>query len=527
MPERGRATFIEQFSGASRHVVDYLAQDVLDLLDPATRDFLLQVSVLGRFTGPLCDAVTGTTGSGAVLADLERANLFISVDSAGEWYQPHQLFTEALRVELTRTQPTLVPVLHARAAAWLEDAGDIEAATDHAIAAHDVHLASRLVAAQVQPMSATGRSANIRRWLAALAWPEALRDPELAFVRAVAASLANQLDDAADWLDVARTGDLGAVDAGGLPLGFRVDFLDSAMGVNDVGRALEAARRAVAGAPNPSWHGIALACLGQAQYLAGHGDEATATLRVAVGEITDANPIMLAFAVGNLGLAESSTGAESHADPLLDRLADVLRASAPTVRSPPPCCCSRRGSGHADWATCRAPCVELRCAIDILEDMPRSAWLADAFLLLAATERLVGPRGRCARGRRPGAGDPRPAPRPGRAGRASRRPACRAGRARAARHGVRRGAVRAGGRRAAPRRGRAPAARDRRPALHLLQHREVPPEGRLPQAGRRVAGRGDRAAAAAGRRARARTDHPGEQPGGWSVLRRGVSTMSG
>ena len=50
------------------------------------------------------------------------------------------------------------------------------------------------------------------------------------------------------------------------------------------------------------------------------------TLRVAVGEISDANPIMLALAVGNLGLAESSTGAESHADPLLDRLADVLRA---------------------------------------------------------------------------------------------------------------------------------------------------------------------------------------------------------
>ena len=31
-----------------------------------------------------------------------------------------------------------------------------------------------------------------------------------------------------------------------------------------------------------------------------------ATLRQAVAEISDANPIMLAFAVGNLGLAESA-----------------------------------------------------------------------------------------------------------------------------------------------------------------------------------------------------------------------------
>lgn len=390
MPELGRATFIEQFSGASRHVVDYLAQDVLDLLDPATRDFLLQVSVLGRFTGALCDAVAGTTGSGALLAELERANLFISVDSTGEWYHPHQLFTEALRVELTRTRPTLVPVLHARAARWLEAAGDLEAATDHAIAAHDVHLASRLVVGQVQPMSASGRSAGVRRWLAALSWPEALRDPELAFVRAVAASLANDLDEATRWLDVARTGDPSTLDAGGLPLGFRVDFLDSFMGVNDVGRARAAAQRAIDGAPSPGWHGVALGCLGQAQYLAGQGAEATATLRVAVGEIPDANPILLAFAVGNLGLAESSTGAEPHADPLLDRLSDVLGAVGADRSVPAALLLLATGERARRLGDPQGALVELRRAIDILEAMPRSAWLADALLLLAATERLVG-----------------------------------------------------------------------------------------------------------------------------------------
>ncbi|KQR15982.1 LuxR C-terminal-related transcriptional regulator [Cellulomonas sp. Leaf334] len=390
MPERGRATFIEQFSGASRHVVDYLAQDVLDLVDPATRDFLLQVSILGRFTGALCDAVAGTTGSGALLADLERANLFISVDSTGEWYHPHQLFTEALRVELTRTRPTLVPVLHARAAAWLEAAGDLEAATDHAIAAHDVRLASRLVAGQVQPMSAGGRSAGIRRWLAALSWPEALRDPELAFVRAVAASLANELDEATHWLDVARSGDPLALDAGGLPLGFRVDFLTSVMGVNDVEQARAAAQRAIDAAPNPSWHGIALACLGQAQYLAGQGPEAVATLRVAVGGISDANPIMLAFAVGNLGLAESAAGAEPHADPLLDRLTDVLRAAGADRSVPAALLLLAQGERSRRLGDPQGALGGLRRAIDILEDMPRSAWLANAFLLLAAVERLVG-----------------------------------------------------------------------------------------------------------------------------------------
>lgn len=390
MPSSDRAEFIDQFSGASRTVVDYLSRDVLELVEPATREFLLQVCVLGRLNGPLCDAVAQTTGSGALLADLERANLFISVDSAGEWYHAHQLFREALRVELTRTRPDLVPVLHARAAAWLEAAGDVEAATDHAIAARDVGTASRLVAGQVQPMSAGGRSANIRRWLDRLSWPAARRDPELAFVRAIAASLDNRLDEVGEWLEVARTGPPDVLDAGGLSLGFRVDFLDSAMGVNDVGRACTAARRAVAGAPNPSWHGIALSCLGQALYLQGSVTEAVDTLRHAVGEISDANPIMLAFAVGNLGLAESAAQADSHADPLLDRMTEVLRLAG-ADRSPPGAILQlARAERARRLGDPRGAATEIRSAIDVLEDMPRSAWLANAFLLLAATRRVVG-----------------------------------------------------------------------------------------------------------------------------------------
>jgi len=34
-------------------------------------------------------------GSGALLAELERSGLFISVDSAGDWYEQHQLVADA------------------------------------------------------------------------------------------------------------------------------------------------------------------------------------------------------------------------------------------------------------------------------------------------------------------------------------------------------------------------------------------------------------------------------------------------
>ena len=390
MPDRDRTSFIESFTGASRHVVDYLARDVLETVEPTTRDFLLRVSILDRLNGPLCDAVTGTSGSGKLLAELERANLFMSVDNAGQWYHAHQLFSEALRVELIRTDGPLVPVLHARAATWLEVAGDLESATDHAIAAHDVALASRLVSAQTQPMSAGGRSASLRGWLAALSWPEAQQDPELAFVRALVASLGNDVDTAMSWLDVARAGRLDGLDAGGLSLGFRIDFLTSTVGVNDVGRAEAAGRRAVDAAPNRSWHGIALSCVGQALYLQGRTSEAVGVLRRALSEISEGNPIMLGFAVGTLGLAESLLGGESHADPQLDRMLDVLR-TAGADRSPPGTTVllaigerARRGGDP------RGAAVTMRAAIEVLEAMPRNAWLANAYLLLASTEWALG-----------------------------------------------------------------------------------------------------------------------------------------
>ena len=89
-----------------------------------------------------------------------------------------------------------------------------------------------------------------------------------------------------------------------LPLGYRRDFLRAIVGVNDVASAEAAARRAIDSAPAPRWKGVALAGLGQAQYLRGHYAEARRTLLAAVGLIPDANPKPLTFAIGNLALAE-------------------------------------------------------------------------------------------------------------------------------------------------------------------------------------------------------------------------------
>ena len=240
---------------------------------PSTRgpgSFVLRASVLGRMNAALCDAVVGTPGSGAILADLERSNLFMSVDDSGEWYQLHHLFAEALRLELARTQPALVPGLHLRAAAWFEQAGDLETATAHAIASKRPrrgHPAGGAPGRRSWPVgdggppSAAGcrSSRGRRRWLTPSSRSSAPRGP------ASSTTWTSPSSGSTSQPPVPLTWSASM----GLPLGYRTDFLRAIVGVNDVDRAESAARRAIESAPAPHWEGVALAGLGQAQYLQG------------------------------------------------------------------------------------------------------------------------------------------------------------------------------------------------------------------------------------------------------------------
>ena len=77
------------------------------------RAFLLRTSILGRMNGPLCDAVTGMTGSAARLVEHEKANLFIvPLDDSGTWFRFHRLFAELLRSNLASEALELELELH-------------------------------------------------------------------------------------------------------------------------------------------------------------------------------------------------------------------------------------------------------------------------------------------------------------------------------------------------------------------------------------------------------------------------------
>ena len=187
-------------------IADYLRHELLAGISVREQDFLLRTSVLHELSGPLCNAVLGTTGSAAVLERLATSNVLLArVDRGdGEWYHLHPLFSEALRAALARREADLVPTLHRRASLWYADHGDLDVATEHAVAAHDLDLAARLVWGQVGALLASGDLPKVEAWLDCFSAGQTTTYAKLALTEAW---YALQRGRAADhWIGLAESG---------------------------------------------------------------------------------------------------------------------------------------------------------------------------------------------------------------------------------------------------------------------------------------------------------------------------------
>jgi LuxR family maltose regulon positive regulatory protein len=160
-------------SGRHRFIADYLSEDVIVHLPAETRRFLLQTSILDRLCGPLCDAVTGSSGGQKMLELLERKNLFlVPLDDSREWFRYHRLFAEFLRVGCQRQYPEEIRELHRRAAGWYLDHDLPDEAFHHAVAGDDLDLGVRIFDRYANAKLQGGEYAVLQRWLDALpaAW---------------------------------------------------------------------------------------------------------------------------------------------------------------------------------------------------------------------------------------------------------------------------------------------------------------------------------------------------------------------
>src|ERR1700692_1244239 len=131
----GLKEYVHNLSGSQRPIAVYLAE-MLDGLPVELVDFMLRTAILDRLSGPLCEAVTGSSSCRAILASLaQRQMLLTPLDNDGVWFRYHTLLAEYLRRRLEADRGIEVPELHGRAALWYASHELWTEAVQHAIAA--------------------------------------------------------------------------------------------------------------------------------------------------------------------------------------------------------------------------------------------------------------------------------------------------------------------------------------------------------------------------------------------------------
>jgi LuxR family transcriptional regulator, maltose regulon positive regulatory protein len=279
-PEEMRLT-VAGFDGSHHYIMDYLAAEVLRQQPAEIRTFLRQTAILDRLSGPLCDTVTGQQNSRHFLAQLEQANLFlIRLDDQRQWYAYHSLFADFLRRELAEWEQK---TLHQRASQWYEKNGYTPEAIKHALAAHDLDTAERLIGSSVEETFSRGGFSTLLGWLNALPEERVLARSDFSAYKGWILYLRGEIGEAERYVAAAthtQRPDDTPVQRGML-LGFQTYL---AINRGDPAEAVRLGQEALAllGDTESFFRTTALSHLAQAQRLTGQREAAIQTLRQTV-----------------------------------------------------------------------------------------------------------------------------------------------------------------------------------------------------------------------------------------------------
>ncbi|MDH5718327.1 MAG: LuxR C-terminal-related transcriptional regulator [Spirochaetia bacterium] len=166
--------------------MDYLVEEVINILPEKIQKFLLHTSILNRMCVSLCDAIIQDSSVSAeeITEYLENTNLFIiPLDNERQWFRYHYLFADLLRQRLKFTNSSdranNINVLHIKASEWFEKNGFELEAFNHAVLADDIDLAARLSGGNGIALHTRGALLPVLNWLKSLSQAELDKRPFL------------------------------------------------------------------------------------------------------------------------------------------------------------------------------------------------------------------------------------------------------------------------------------------------------------------------------------------------------------
>jgi serine/threonine-protein kinase PknK len=140
------AQLIATLSEGNHGIREYLAENVLDTLEPKMLEFLMSIAVTERICGSLAAALSGEPDAEQLLEQAEQRELFLRrIEHDPEWFRMQPLFAEHLRTRLDRVHPGKSKSLHRKASRWYAEHQLLRKSVDHALAATDLKMALDLL----------------------------------------------------------------------------------------------------------------------------------------------------------------------------------------------------------------------------------------------------------------------------------------------------------------------------------------------------------------------------------------------
>jgi LuxR family maltose regulon positive regulatory protein len=155
---------------ATAETYSYLIQEVLLQQPPDIQHFLCTSAILREISPRLCRQILQISEPEALLAEVERRNLFVIRfgGDGGVTYRYHNLFRGFLLEQLDQRDPASSIHLHQRAAAFFEEADQIEEAVYHYTAAKAYPQATLLMERVALEWFTRGRVETLLRWASKL-----------------------------------------------------------------------------------------------------------------------------------------------------------------------------------------------------------------------------------------------------------------------------------------------------------------------------------------------------------------------
>lgn len=193
---------------ATAETYGYLAREVLSHQPPDVRHFLQTSAVLREMSTRLCRQVLGIREAPALLAEVERRNLFVTRFGLGgaATYRYHSLFREFLQGQFRMQDPDQHTDLHRRAGVWFERDNEVEEAVYHYLAAESYSEATLLMERVAMEWFTRGHGETLLQWAERL--PEGARDqaPRLSLYQSKVLTDRHDYDQARRALAHAETG---------------------------------------------------------------------------------------------------------------------------------------------------------------------------------------------------------------------------------------------------------------------------------------------------------------------------------